>query len=166
VNLGAGPSGTLDLNDNDLVIDYSSGSSPIGSWTGSAYTGIARLIQSGRNGGAWNGPGITTSKGNSNYYVLGFAESTEVLGISGTSTGVFGGRTVDANAVLVKFTYGGDANLDGKLNIDDYVRIDSGIAAGWKLWYNGDFNVDGTINIDDYTNFIDSNIGNQNGLII
>jgi hypothetical protein len=63
------------------------------------------------------------------------------------------------------YTYGGDANLDGKINIDDYVRIDSGIAAGLTGWSNGDFNYDGKVNIDDYTTVIDANIGNQNGFV-
>jgi hypothetical protein len=59
------------------------------------------------------------------------------------------------------YTYGGDANLDGKINIDDYVRIDNGIASGLTGWVNGDFNYDGKINIDDYSTSIDVNIGNQ-----
>jgi len=61
------------------------------------------------------------------------------------------------------YTYGGDANLDGKLNVDDYIKIDSGIASNLTGWVNGDFNYDGKVNIDDYTTVIDANIGNQNG---
>jgi len=64
---------------------------------------------------------------------------------------------VDGTAVLVKFTYAGDATLDGKINIDDYTRIDTGIANGLTSWSNGDFNYDGKINIDDYT-IIDANV--------
>jgi hypothetical protein len=59
------------------------------------------------------------------------------------------------------YTYGGDANLDGKLNILDYVRIDQGLVAGLTGWSNGDFNYDGKINILDYADVIDSNLGNQ-----
>jgi hypothetical protein len=62
------------------------------------------------------------------------------------------------------YTYGGDATLDGKINIDDYVKIDSGIASSLTGWSNGDFNYDGKVNIDDYTTVIDANIGNQNGI--
>jgi hypothetical protein len=58
----------------------------------------------------------------------------------------------------VKYTYVGDATLDGKINIDDYTRIDSGIPTNLTGWWNGDFNYDGKINIDDYT-LIDSNVG-------
>jgi hypothetical protein len=62
------------------------------------------------------------------------------------------------------YTWGGDANLDGKLNVDDYIRIDQGIAAGLDGWSNGDFNYDGRVNIDDYTQFIDANIATQSGI--
>src|SRR5213076_1671721 len=70
------------------------------------------------------------------------------------------GQTVTGNEALVMYTYGGDANLDGKLNVDDYTRIDSNIGLGTTGWYNGDFNYDGKVNVDDYT-IIDSNIGIQ-----
>jgi hypothetical protein len=63
------------------------------------------------------------------------------------------------------YTYGGDANLDGKINIDDYIGIDNGISNGLTGWSNGDFNYDGKVNIDDYTTVIDANIGNQNGFV-
>jgi hypothetical protein len=62
------------------------------------------------------------------------------------------------------YTYGGDANLDGKINILDYVRIDQGLASSLTGWSNGDFNYDGKVNILDYAPIIDSNIGNQNGV--
>jgi hypothetical protein len=62
------------------------------------------------------------------------------------------------------YTYGGDATLDGKINIDDYVKIDSGIAGGYSGWVNGDFNYDGKVSIDDYITVIDANVGNQNGV--
>ena len=59
------------------------------------------------------------------------------------------------------FTWGGDANLDGKINIDDYGQIDFNVGSGGVFgWYNGDFNYDGEINIDDY-GIIDFNIGEQ-----
>src|SRR6185369_7855522 len=69
-------------------------------------------------------------------------------------------ETVDDSAVLVRFTYGGDANLDGLINVDDYGRIDLNIPLGSTGWFNGDFNDDGTINVDDY-GIIDFNVGIQ-----
>jgi hypothetical protein len=67
---------------------------------------------------------------------------------------------VDGTSVLVMYTYAGDANLDGTINIDDYTKIDAGIMAAASGWANGDFNYDGKINIDDYT-IIDNMIANQ-----
>jgi hypothetical protein len=58
------------------------------------------------------------------------------------------------------YTYGGDATLDGKINIDDYIKLDNGVSAHMTGWSNGDFNYDGKVNIDDYT-IIDSNIRTQ-----
>src|SRR5439155_2375202 len=61
---------------------------------------------------------------------------------------------------LVMYTYGGDANLDGKINVDDYGRIDFAVPLGISGWSNGDFNYDGKINVDDY-GIIDFNVGIQ-----
>src|SRR2546421_4965348 len=58
------------------------------------------------------------------------------------------------------YTYGGDANLDGKINVDDYGKIDFNAGLGTGGWSNGDFNYDGKINVDDY-GIIDFNIGIQ-----
>jgi cytoskeletal protein CcmA (bactofilin family) len=66
--------------------------------------------------------------------------------------------------VMAMVTWGGDANLDGKINIDDYGRIDGNVASSGSVfgWFNGDFNYDGKINIDDY-GIIDGNINRQAG---
>jgi probable HAF family extracellular repeat protein len=128
-NLWIDGNSKLNLNDNQLILDYGA-VSPIGSWNGSAYTGVTGMIQSG----------AITSAGNGKLTTLGVGHA--------------GGD------VLVKYTYAGDANLDGVLNIDDYTRIDSSIGLGRKGWSNGDFNYDGKINVDDYI-IIDANIDNQ-----
>jgi hypothetical protein len=66
----------------------------------------------------------------------------------------------------VKYTYNGDANLDGRVNADDYFRIDSGFLAQLDdpTWRDGDFNYDGTINADDYF-LIDSAFLGQGGAL-
>jgi chitinase len=153
--------GMLDLKTSDLILEYS-GSSPMGSWNGTAYTGILGLVQRGRNGGTWDGSGIRSSSASGNTYAIGAAEAWQVFGISGAQTANFDGRQVDATTVLVKFTYAGDANLDGRINIDDYGRIDANVGSSGATfgWYAGDFNLDGKINIDDY-GLIDSIIGAQ-----
>ena len=152
----------LDLTNNKLIT-----TSLVGTLVGSTYTGVTGLIQSGRNGNAWNGAtGIITSMSdaaNSNFTTLAVARASDVRASTATATTTWGGQTITGTDTLVMYTYGGDATLDGKLNIDDYVRIDSGLAGGLTGWSNGDFNYDGKVNIDDYTTVIDANIGNQNG---
>ena len=83
--------------------------------------GLYGLIQSGRNGGAWNGGGIVTSSASGSLTRrLGVATAEQ----AGRAGGTFAGVSVAAADVLVMFTWGGDANLDGKINIDDYGQID------------------------------------------
>src|SRR5205823_12929166 len=77
---------------------------------------------------------------------------------------VWGGETVTGTDALVMYTYGGDANLDGKIDISDYGRIDFNIPLGVAGWYNGDFNYDGKIDISDY-GIIDFDIGIQGAQI-
>jgi hypothetical protein len=157
----------LDLKDNKVIVTGGN----TGSWNGSSYTGITGQIQSGRNGSTlplWDGNGLITSQTQAtggNFTSIGVARASDVRSVTSTATTTWGGQTITGIDTLVMYTYGGDANLDGKLNIDDYVRIDSGIAAGLTGWANGDFNYDGKVNIDDYTTVIDANIGNQNGFV-
>jgi hypothetical protein len=147
-NLSVAPTAKLDLADNDLVLNYSA-VSPVGTWTGTAYNGVTGAIQSGYAGGTWTGNGIRTSSGSSTTE-LGVAEASQAFGISGTQTAAFSGETVDSTSVLVKYTYAGDASMDGKLNVDDYGHIDLNVNIGTRGWFNGDFNYDGKINVDDY----------------
>jgi len=61
---------------------------------------------------------------------------------------------------LLKYTYYGDANLDGKIDGSDYSKIDSGYLTGATGWGNGDFNYDNVINGSDYT-LIDNAFNSQ-----
>jgi hypothetical protein len=155
--------GKLDLADNKLIVTTAG---QTGSWTGSTYTGITGMVRTGRNNGAWNGAGgIVTSMPVAlagNLTTLGVAKVGDVRGIADSASTLFQGQVVLGSDTIVMYTYGGDANFDGKLNIDDYTRADSGVAASATGWSNGDFNYDGKVNIDDYT-IIDGNIGNQSG---
>jgi hypothetical protein len=151
-------SGRLDLTSGAVVV-----TSPIGSWNGSTYTAVTGQIQSGRAGGNWSGTGIVTSQTTattSNLTSIGVATGAQVKGITGSQTAVWNGATVGSGSTLVMYTYGGDANLDGKINVDDYTRIDFNVPLGSHGWFNGDFNYDGKINVDDYT-IIDFNVGIQ-----
>jgi autotransporter-associated beta strand protein/T5SS/PEP-CTERM-associated repeat protein len=158
-------SGKLDLRDNKLIVNNASA----GSWNGSAYTGIAGLVDSGRGNAPnalWNGSGIVTSDtraiNNGDLVSIGVAKVSDVRTITDMQTTTFAGQTVVGADVLAMVTWGGDANLDGKINIDDYGRIDGNVGQSGSVfgWSKGDFNYDGKINIDDY-GIIDGNINRQ-----
>jgi hypothetical protein len=143
-----GSDSKLNLNDNDLIVDYS-GASPIGDI-------VAKLVA----GRAASPTGVCSAQANASdgLYSLGIAEAKDLFGLSGNATAVLSGQTVDATTVLVKFTYGGDANLDGRITGDDYSAIDFNILVpGASGWWNGDFNLDGLITGDDYS-LIDFNL--------
>jgi hypothetical protein len=60
----------------------------------------------------------------------------------------FEGQTVGDNAVLLKFTYAGDTNLDGDVDANDLGQL----ALSWQhsgTWANGDLNYDGFVDISD-----------------
>jgi hypothetical protein len=150
------PDGKLDLNDQKLITHDA-----VGSWNGSAYTGVTGLLAKGANGGDWSGTtGIVTTQsgasGGNTLTGLAVARADDV----GYAGGTFGGVSVASGDTLVMYTYAGDANLDGTINGDDYFQIDSAFPAGAHGWINGDFNYDGVINGDDYF-IIDSNFPAQ-----
>jgi len=149
----------LDIQDNKLIT-----ATPVGTWNGTAFTDVSGMIASGRNGGDWSGSGgIVTSQSDAiaaGLTSIGIATAQQVKGISASETATWAGQTVSGSDTLVMYTYAGDANLDGKINVDDYGRIDLNIPLGTSGWFNGDFNYDGTINVDDY-GIIDFNVGIQ-----
>jgi ELWxxDGT repeat protein len=98
--------------------------------------------------GSWNGTAYTG--------IVGSIASGRIVTTAGKAVG---SALIDGVA-HIRTTYPGDANLDGKINVDDYGRIDTNIGQGTSGWFNGDFNYDGKINVDDY-GIIDSNIGIQ-----
>ena len=64
------------------------------------------------------------------------------LGIVQSTGANFDGIGTSTNDVLVKFTYFGDANLDGKVDGSDYALADNGFDKHLTGWANGDFNYD------------------------
>ncbi len=158
--------GKLDLSDNDLVLDYT-GTSPMGVWNGSSYTGVAGLLASGRHEGDHLGNGIATSQSaaQSSLTTLGLAEASDVFGLAGSATELFSNEVVDSTSILIKYTYGGDANLDGQINADDYALISfNDNVPTANHYFNGDFNFDGDINADDFA-LIDFNRSSQGVLL-
>jgi hypothetical protein len=140
--------GKLDLNDNDLIFDYS-GASPLSTVRDQIKTGFA--------GGAWNGNGITSSSAaaaalSAHKTALGYAEAS-ALGLT-----TFSGQSVDSTSVLVRYTYAGDANLDGVVDTLDFNSLAANFGGTSKLWSQADFNYDGVVDTLDF-NFLASNFG-------
>ena len=141
LNIASG--GALDLNDDDAIVDYT-GTSPL--------PRIAQLLAEGYNGGTWNGNGITSAvaqsvalnAANPNKTAIGFAEAS-ALGVSS-----FDGQPVDSTAILLKYTLAGDANLDGKVNAQDFDDLASNYGKQSRTWLQGDFNYDGQVNSLDF----------------
>jgi hypothetical protein len=60
----------------------------------------------------------------------------------------------------VKYTYAGDANLNGRVDGSDFSQIDNGNIARLTGWTSGDFNYSGTVDGGDYA-LIDDAMANQ-----
>jgi hypothetical protein len=134
--------GSLDLGGNDLMI-------PGGG--SSALASVSSLIKTGFNAGAayWNGTGGIVSSAARNDTRFLTTLGSAVAGPAGIA--FFDGVTTGAADVLVKYTYYGDATLDGTVNGADYQQIDNGFGLHLTGWSNGDFNYDGVVDGSDYS---------------
>jgi len=147
---------TLDLKNNDLIIDNSNAAAD--NTANSLLANVTDMLRSGAASG-WTGKGLTSS------YVATQAPSlatslgvirnvyNPVLVSGGGNTPLyttFDNQTLTGNEVLVKYTWTGDSNLDGQISALDYALLDAGMAAtlqadGKAGWYFGDFNYSGTV---------------------
>jgi guanyl-specific ribonuclease Sa len=126
--------GQLDLSSNDMILQ-----------NGTLAT-VTSQIGSGYNGGNWIGKGIISSAAAddpTNLTTLGVIANT-------AGRGAFDGQTPPVGSVLVKYTYFGDANLDGVVDGSDYTCIDNGFNAQLSGWGNGDFDYSNSVNGLDY----------------
>jgi hypothetical protein len=126
---------------------------------------VVTAIRNARNNGAWNQSGLTSTEARNNaahnttFGVLTGAEYNSAGG-----TGLFSGQSYGATDTLVKYTYYGDTDFNGKVNFDDYVRTDNGFNNHLTGWLNGDFDLNGTVNFDDYV-LIDLAFNTQSGTL-
>jgi hypothetical protein len=137
LEIGAG--GVLDVNDNDLIVDYTEVSPEFA---------LRDHVLTARDGGA---EGIFFTRTTADDTILAFGEAAE-LGI-----GDYNGFVVDETTIVGKYTYYGDANFDGQVTTDDYVAVDLGLGTG-DSWVEGDFDLNGIVTTDDYV-VVDLNLG-------
>jgi hypothetical protein len=139
--------GFLDLADNDMIVDAVD------------YQFVEPLLISGYNGGQWNGSGIRSSLADASTRALGIALASDLF----TSfPATFAGQTVSASAVLIRYTFYGDANLSGHVNLVDFNRLASNFGQSSRRWVHGDFNFNGVVNLADF-NLLASNFGSSDG---
>ena len=91
----------------------------------------------------WQMPGVYTT-------AVGYAEASQLLGLTGVQTTTWAGLPVDATTLLLRYTYYGDLNLDGRVDADDFALLDRGFSKHLTGWVNGDVNYDGTVDAADY----------------
>jgi hypothetical protein len=132
---------TIDMRGNDMIVQNGN----LANLTTKLHNGLNMT-----HGGYWNGPGIDSSTAAANT-TTGLGIELNSNGNGGTLVSTFDGQPVNSVAILIKYTYYGDANLDGTVNAADYALIDNGLNMGLTGWHNGDFNYDNAINGDDYT---------------
>jgi hypothetical protein len=144
-------SGTLDTNDNDLVVSYT-GASPFTTLRQAVYNGYSAAPNPAKTG-------IISTTGQSAGNTILALFDNALVGASEWPTG--SGNTIAGNSVVGKYTYFGDANFDGRVTADDYGVLDANLGSTPALgvaWMTGDTNLDGSVTADDYS-VLDANLG-------
>ena len=154
-------SATLDLTDNDMIVTATEAT------RAAVYQNVFTWLKAGRVDGAWTGKGLTSSEAARQAAKhKPYTGLASMINDKGSGEGAwytkFDGVTVTINDILVKYTWNGDANLDGVVNADDYFRVDTGFITQAGGYQNGDLNYDGVVNADDYF-LIDSAFLGQTG---
>ena len=118
--------GTLDVTNNRLLIQSS--------------TDITSTVRSAVHSGALSTT-VTTSSGRAT--TVGYLKGSDYITLSDSS--IFGGATVNSNDVVARWTYAGDINLDGHVDLRDFRLMDAGYLQGFDgssghiaAWLNGD----------------------------
>ena len=141
--LAIAPTGKLDIKDNALIVHST------------AYATVRAYVVLGNNGGDWLGKGVTSSVAAAeaaNFLTtVGLIDNSDAL--AGYTT--FVGHSVNPTASLAKYTYFGDADLNGLVDSTDYFYIDNGFGTvgsptPLQGWINGDFDYSGAVDSTDY----------------
>ncbi len=137
-------SGTINLLNNKMLINYGSGPDPIASiaaWIKNGFYNLAgpQIISTD----------ITADDAASGLsYGIGYADSADPGNPANLPSGT----------IEVMFTLLGDANLDGIVNSEDFTPFSANLGKSGASWDQGDFNYDGTVNSEDFTPF-SANLG-------
>ncbi len=148
------PGTTLDLNDNDLVVNSGTSYNSFSSIRANVLAGYSATPDTTKTGI------ISTAGQNSSGKTILALFDNALVGRADWPAG--SGHTIGANAVVGKYTYYGDVNLDGQVTGDDYGAVDANLGATGlnpgNAWLMGDTNFDYKVTGDDYS-AIDANLG-------
>ena len=128
-DLAIAPSGSLNLTNNALQLNYGALPDPIAT--------VRALVTSGYNGGTWTGHGINSSS----------ADATHALGFGDAADGAVTG--LPAQNILVRFTRYGDVNLDGVVGFADLLLLAQHYGQSNQNWDQGDQTYDGIVGFPD-----------------
>jgi hypothetical protein len=153
--LATNTSGKFDLTDNAMVIKAMT------------TTQVRGLIQGAFNAGHWNGAtGLDSATAAAN------ASGTTAIGY-GTAgflnKSMFKGVSVGPTDVLVKYTYYGDADLDGDVDGNDVgawaVNFTGSGGSTTKTWTEGDWDYDGDVDGNDVGRWAVNFTGSGGGIL-
>jgi hypothetical protein len=142
LQINSGGNLVINGNHNVLTLNYGYSASPKAT--------IGKYLQNGYNNGFWDAGGTlpnpafgsitsATAAGNS-AYSIGYADGRDAV-----VAGLGGGQ------IAIKFTFAGDANLDGQVDLSDLIILASHFGSTGAGWDQGDFSYDSSVNLTDLT---------------
>jgi hypothetical protein len=149
-------SAKIDLQDNDMIVHSGSLSAV------QALAAQGRQALTGVLDGTWTGTGLTSSTAAAVDAAAGYEEtvlavalnSDQILGVDSAWQVGSASEPLNGSDVIVKYTYNGDAALEGFVG-DDSVTLVNGFydtgASQQNDWVFGSFTGSGTVNDDDVT---------------
>jgi Ig-like domain from next to BRCA1 gene/PKD domain len=137
---GITPAARLNLNNNGMIITGSSSNLSL-----LQAELAAGLNQAGGTTNLWAGSeGIVSTSAHTNNnpsykYSLGFEQANASMS--------YAGQSIAAGNLFVRYTYAGDANLDGKVDLNDLNIVLNHLGSNTTLWANGNLDYAPTVDL-------------------
>jgi probable HAF family extracellular repeat protein len=132
-------SGKFDLTDSSVLLNHP---------TAAEKASLVAAVAASYDGGRWTGS-VTTSVA-----AQDTPGRTTLAAVDNAVAGLttLRGQPVSQDAFILTYALYGDANLDGRVDADDYALLDRSFAKSLPdaHWTDGDFNYDGVVDAADY----------------
>jgi len=156
-SLAVDPTGSVDLSNHDLYVPGGAAS------LASLLTASGSLVKTSSTLGTLGVLPNASAPPASATLAIALLTGSEYMAL-GKTDNLLDGVTVTSGDLVGVLAYAGDANLDGKITVDDYMALNLGYLFGLKGWTHGDFAQTGTITVDDYA-ILDNNYLHQSGSV-